>query len=166
MILLQSKGCMALTRLATGETVRCRFANKVRDLSKRDEIISQFHPLIRFIGKQLREKQEAFHQLVSVKLSASEEVGISPGTYAFFVNRWEFSGIKVEEDLSVRAVKIESDSMLTQDESWLLLNKARVEGADWLEISSVLDVESFRDALDKCIGALGRRLRIRKGAAE
>lgn len=143
-----------LTRLATGETVRCIFANKVRDLSKRDEIISQFHPLIRFIGKQLREKQEAFHQLVSVKLSKPKEVGIAPGMYAFFVNRWEFSGIKVEEDLSVRAVKIESNTMLTQDESWLLLNMARVEGTDWLEVCNVLEVESFRDALDKCIEAL------------
>ena len=143
-----------LTRLATGETVRCIFANKVRDLNKRDEIISQFHPLIRFIGRQLREKQEAFHQLVSVKLSRPKEVGIAPGMYAFFVNRWEFSGIKVEEDLSVRAVKIESNTMLTQDESWLLLNMARVEGTDWLEVCSVLEVESFRGALDKCIEAL------------
>jgi len=79
---------------------------------------------------------------------------MAPGTYAFFVNRWEFSGIKVEEELPVRIVEIQSDRLLSRDESWSLLNLARVDGADWLEVTSGLDVESFASALDRCVEAL------------
>lgn len=141
-----------LTRLATGETIRCKFANKVRDPASRDEVISQFHPLIRFVGQELREKNEAFYPLVAIRLEASGSM--APGTYAFFVNRWEFSGIKVEEELPVRIVEIQSDRLLSRDESWALLNLARVDGADWLEVTTGLDIESIASALDRCVEAL------------
>jgi hypothetical protein len=142
------------TRLATGEPVRCRFANKVRDPNSKDEIISQFHPLIRFVSQELHENDEAFYPLVSIKLSGSDESEISTGTYAFFVHRWVFSGIKVEEDLPVRVVHVESDKLLSRDESWAVLNLARVEGSDWLEAPNIIDMESFLSALDRCSESL------------
>lgn len=138
------------TRLATGENVKCRFANKVRDPKQKDETISQFHPLIRFISKQLHEKDEAYYPLVAVKLKADSATSSPPGEYAFFVHRWVFSGIKVEEDLPVRVVNIKFGNLLSRDESWKLLNIARVEGSDWLEIDKTLDMEAFVSALDNC----------------
>ena len=142
------------TRLATGEAVRCLFANKVRDPKKKVEVVSQFHPIIRFIGQQLNEMNEVFHQLVSIKVAASEQISISQGVYAFFINRWEFAGIKLEEDLPVRAVEIETGKLLDREQSWSLLNIARVQGADWLEVTSVIDMELFREAIIKCGEAL------------
>ncbi len=115
-------------------------------------MISQFHPLIRFIGQELREKNEAFYPLVAIRLEGSGDLAL--GTYAFFVNRWEFSGIKLEEELPVRIVEIQSDRLLSRDESWFLLNRARVDGSDWLEVTNELDVESFVSALDRCVEAL------------
>lgn len=140
------------THLATGEMISCKFANKVRDPAIRDEMISQFHPLIRFIGQELRDKNESFYPLVAVRLAKSAD--ISSGTYAFVVHKWEFSGIKVEEELPVRVVNMTTGKVLGRDESWSLLNLARVEGSDWLEVMNCLDIDSFANAIDQCEKAL------------
>ena len=141
-----------LTRLATGDTITCKFSSKVKGPASREEVINQFHPLIKFIGHFLREKNEAFYPLVAIRMKASEE--IFPGTYVFVVNRWEFSGIRVEEELPVRIVEIQSGRLLSKDESWSLLNLARIDGADWLEVNNELDIESFINALDRCVEVL------------
>jgi superfamily II DNA or RNA helicase len=138
------------TRLATGENTKCQFSNKVVDPKQKDETISQFHPLIRFISNQLHAKGEAYYSLVAVKLKLGLRDSIPPGKYAFFVHRWVFSGMKIEEDLPVRVVEITSGNKLSPDESWKLLNIARVEGSDWLEIDLTMDKEKLVNALDSC----------------
>ena len=143
-----------LTRLATGEKVSCEFANKVRSIGNRNEIISQFHPLIRFIAKQLKDQDEKFYPMVSVKLIGSKEIEMAPGAYAFFINRWEFSGIKTEEEIAVRVVNIETDELISSEKSQALINRARVEGTDWLEVNNALDMESLNSAMDKCSNSL------------
>lgn len=141
-----------LTNLARGEIVRCKFANKVRDPSTRSEVISQFHPLIRFISYQMNLLQESFYPLVGIKALAIEEV--RPDTYAFFVNRWDFSGLKVEEDLPVRVIRMSDGELLDRDESWMVLNLARVNGSDWSDINNTIDTNKFQESVFKCIEAL------------
>lgn len=138
------------TRLAAGETIGCLFANKVRDVRGKREVISQFHPLIRFIGDQLTTNNEAFYGLVAATISLEKAKDLSSGHFAFFISRWTFSGIRVEEELRVRAVNLATQSILTAEESWNLVNFARVEGTDWNSVSSVIDFDVFLDALYRC----------------
>jgi len=140
------------TRLATGGVVKCKFANKVRNPKSRNEIISQFHPLIRFISQKLR--GEDFYSLVSIKLNSSDTKELASGIYAFFVHRWFFRGIRTEEELPVRVIHLESDSLLGRDKSWEILNLARLRGIDWFEAPNAIDAESLVDALGRCSNAL------------
>jgi superfamily II DNA or RNA helicase len=138
------------TRLATGETLSCLFANKVRDIRGKKEVISQFHPLVRFIGHQLTAKNEAFYRLIAATVPLEKANGLAAGHYGFFVSRWSFSGVRVEEELRVRAINLETQVTLSAEESWNLVNLARVEGEDWIAVDNVIDRDAFLEALYLC----------------
>ena len=149
------------SRLASGDNVVCRFANKVRSHRQREELISQFHPFIRFISAELTERNEAFYPLVAVCLRQKRLHGIKPGFYAFSAKRWTFNGLRIEEQVHSRAVLIGSNSpLLDTDRSWELVNLARLEGQDWLSAANELDVDAIEAAFDVCDMRLDEDYRI------
>ena len=144
------------SRLAGGDVVNCHFKNKVETPNQKNEIISQFHPFIRFISSQLREMGESFYPLIAVKLdhklllNLQSLVELKPGTYAILARRWKFSGLKEEEYLRVRAMRIGSDEMLDREQSWELINLARLNGFDWLSAGNEVDVNGVSRAFGEC----------------
>jgi hypothetical protein len=142
------------TQLASGENIRCRFANKVRDLTVKEEVVSQFHPLVRFIGKQLKVKEieSPFYRQAAMRVSTGDRP--LSGVYVYRCDRWSFNGIKVEEELPVRALCLETGALLEPEESWNLLNSARINGDDWLEVDNEIDRECVKQGLKKCEEAL------------
>ncbi|GHF12523.1 hypothetical protein GCM10017044_03100 [Kordiimonas sediminis] len=151
-VFIKERRLQGQTRLATGERVSCLFANKVRDVRSRHENISQFHPLVRFISDELRNRDEAFYPLIAAEVTGSEEA--LPGTYVFYVNKWEFSGIKHDEELPVRVWSVENRKILDRDESWALVNQARVVGRDWPGVARAIEIEEVVEGLEFCGGAL------------
>ena len=147
---IKKKRLFGQTQLATGSTIHCVFSNRVKGQFEKTEPISQFHPLIRFISNELQVKSEAFFPLVAVEIFSLESDDLLLGDYAFFVSRWMFSGIKVEEELPVRAIHLQSEQMLGADESWVLLNRARVQGNDWLSAANLIDLEILKSAIEMC----------------
>jgi hypothetical protein len=142
------------TQLASAQEIRCKFANKVRDLKSRQEVISQFHPLIRFIGQELESKQieTPFYDQTALSIKSTSE--FQAGVYAFRCNRWEFSGIKTEEDLPVRLVCLETGELYDREKSWGFLNACRLDGEDWLEAESEIDRSEIKTAIGRCEAAL------------
>ena len=138
------------TNLAAGDRQKCRFINKVKDPRSREEYINQFHPLIRFISHDLRERGERFVPLVAVSLAADRVPEIVPGTYAFAMSRWSFEGLRTDEELQTRAIRLDSDTLLSADESWELVNYARLDGSDWLQAPTVLDIPALNAAIERC----------------
>jgi len=151
---IKNKRLFGQTQLATGSTIRCIFSNKVKGQFDKYETISQFHPLIRFISYDLIEKDETFYPLVAVEVDADNHEEYPPGDYAFFVSRWVFSGIKVEEELPVRVVHMQSGKAFRADDSWGILNRARVQGHDWLSASNQIDLTSLQSAIQQCDEAI------------
>jgi len=109
---IQRKKLYGQTRLATGDTIECLFTNKVQGQKKRLESISQFHPLIRFISADLQARNEAFYPLVAIQITSRDLNRLKAGIYAFFVNRWSFSGLKTDKELPVRAIHMQSNTLL------------------------------------------------------
>lgn len=143
------------TRLATGDRLLCRFENKLRVPSTKEETISQFHPLIRFISEDLRVRDEAYYPLVAVQIGGEQHREQSQsGVYAFAVRRWSFSGLKQEEQIQARAIHLENETALDADASLELLNLARVTGIDWLGADNEVDPGAVEAGLDLCMGLL------------
>lgn len=150
---IKNKKLSGQTWLATGESLDCVFANKVRDVRyvrPKTEVISQFHPLIRFIGHDLVVKNEAFHRLVAATVSSENMENLTAGRYAFFVQRWGFKGIKTEEELRVRAMNLDTNEMLSAENSWNLMHSVRANGADWGAVKNTVDRDLLREALHRC----------------
>ena len=138
------------TKLATRDKRRCEFLNKVKRNAGTVEVINQFHPLIRFIGYDLRLRDEAFYPLIAVKLNTNDTGDIAAGVYAFVARKWEFSGVRVEEELVSSAIDAQNKSLLSLEQSLRLINDARLYGSDWLEIQNDLTDERSKQLLDLC----------------
>lgn len=153
---LRSRRQIGLSRLASGDQVRCRFVNKVDRPTPKYESISQFHPLLRFIGKEIVEDTSQDPALVCLRLSIGVKMqrAIAPGTYGFVVQRWVFDGFRVEELLQARVVDIKSLAVLAEDESLDLVNSARIGGKNWLEAANVLDADRAVAAMEEAEFAL------------
>lgn len=142
------------TRLATGDTLSCVFRNKLEPLKSREEVISQFHPLVRFISKYLRDRDEAFYPLISVKLPFCQEAKANHGIFAFAVRRWSFSGLKQDEEIRARAISISDGQELESDYALSLINKARFSGQDWPEAKRTVPPLELEQGIVHCMDRL------------
>lgn len=140
------------SQLAGGTAINCRFENKVRKPGRREESISQFHPLIRFISEKLEEQKKNFYPLVAVRLNHRLSSAPTLGIFAFSVKRWTFSGLKTDEHMRARAIMLDSNDLLGPDQSLGLINLARSEGDDWLSVRNELDghLDTVKNAFITC----------------
>lgn len=152
---IRRKKLFGQTRLAAGTEVECLFLNKVRRPGERMELISQFHPLVRFISEDLHARNEGAYPLVALTLD-HQQAGVQKGVYAFVVNRWSFVGIRTEEEIRARVVRLDDQTLLEPDESWDLINRARLEGADWLSVGAQVATGLLENMIDLCDGQLRR----------
>lgn len=142
------------TKLATRDKRICQFVNKVKRKTGGIEVINQFHPLIRFIGHDLRARNEAFYPLIAVSVSIENTRGIDKGIYAFVAKKWEFSGVRIEEELVAHAVNVKDNSILEMEQSLSLINVARLYGDDWLEVDNDLATGDPKILLELCEDAI------------
>ena len=102
------------TRLVrnTVSKVRCRFENTaVPDRQGREEVISQFHPLVRFVAAGLEAPEEQCRPAVAVRLTAQDlDLDLAPGRYAFSVQRWSVQGLRDMERLYYAAAPVGAGS--------------------------------------------------------
>jgi len=153
-----------LTALASGNIVECRFINKIRGMHQRQESINQLHPFVRFISKHLKEMGQAFYPLVAVKLDSSSLPSLKDGIYAFSVKKWTFTGIRTEEVIHARVVNIGGSDMRVMDpeQSWELVNAARVNGEEWYAVKNEIDTDYIESAFDACDMKIGSDYAIKK----
>jgi SNF2 family DNA or RNA helicase len=143
------KGMIGQTILGNGMPRQCRFRNNLTSASSKAwECIHQFHPLIRFISHQLKELDEAFFPLVSVRLPAQATEKVPPGDYMFALRRWTFSGVHEEEWLQSAVCELSERVPLPDEQAESLINLARVQGTDWIEAPQLVLPEVASACLD------------------
>jgi len=158
---LRAEGLLGKTLLSTGGVRTCRFLNRISEVPRRgEEIIHQFHPLIRYITKDLRARSEHFYPLVGVRIPSTDRPEETiPGRYAFFTRAWVFHGVREEEVLAVGAVGLESEAVLDEDAADRLLQAARVKGIDWPAAAAEIDSRALVEKLEAMEGVLDERYR-------
>ena len=137
--------------------VRCRFdRNVAADGGAGVEVINHFHPLVRFVSAQIDQATGGQHPAVALTVSASRlKTGVSPGVYVFSVQRWSIEGIQSQEKLDYRAIPLQGEKGLLQDE-WAedLVVTAATEGRTWMGASSTVDwTEAGEWAWNRCLSA-------------
>lgn len=157
-ILLETKAKLDLdtflgrTRLAketkltrpTSSPVRCRFQNKVSgNQNERAEIISQFHPLVRFVSAKINEGDQKLRPAVAIQIPCEKiPAAFCRGTFVVAGSLWSVSGVQSSERLVFMGENIAASSAtLSETESEQLMVCAAMEGHDWLEARTSVDVE-------------------------
>ncbi len=149
---LQRRRMEGGSRLGRGVPVKCRFHNLVTAKVPGVEVINQFHPIVHFINEELEREKKGCFPLVALRLvkpPALREARFAPGVYAFFLDRWSFAGIKTEEALRARAVRIEDGLEIDASDAFDLVNAARLHGADWEGAGAELDLARAREAIER-----------------
>ncbi len=152
---LRTQKLYGQTRLAISgsKPIRCHFLNKVSSAHGREpEIVSQFHPLIRFISKRIKEVEGKYYPVVCAQIDKSELSNISAGIYTFHVERWSIQGVREKEQLYFSVATIESGSeRLTYEDAEILVTTTALRGNDWLAASNEVDAELAQASLNECI---------------
>jgi hypothetical protein len=156
---IQKRRLYGRTNLVSGDRTQCKFVNKVTGAGGRVEFISQFHPLIRFIGHELRDRNESFVPLVALRLPGERAQNLRPGSYAFSISRWSFEGLRMEEELKASALETGTATPLDSDASFQLINMAKLYGEDWLAARQEVERSAIAEGINLCEEALDREFR-------
>ena len=154
---LAANGLTGKTALANPDPmpVRCIFENKmVGSAIRRTEVLSQIHPLTRFVGAMLAAKGSGHAPPIAVRIQSTDvPAGTKPGSYVFLIQRWSVGGIQEKELLFSTCVRLHArNERLSDSQAEQLLLVAAHRGIDWLEASSHVDLAAASHAVtDQCI---------------
>jgi hypothetical protein len=131
----------------------------VTSSDRRVETIGQVHPLISFVTNNLRSEEHGKGASVSAaQVHALGVPGVEPGTYAFAVQRWSFSGQRDVERLMYEATRLaEDECCMNGDTAERLVNGVSLYGTEWLNAAGEVDGAAAHRAVHACVERLEQR---------
>ena len=157
---LQDEGLLGKTALDRGRTIRVRFLNRISEQYRySEEVLHQFHPLVRFITHDLQQRDEHFYRLAAVEVRGTQGDEFQRGDYAFYVRSWVFKGVREEEVLSVAAFRLDDGTLLGEEASEVLLQRARLSGVDWVGATNEVEPASVVQRFEQAEEVLNQRYR-------
>lgn len=129
--------------------VRCRFENRLRvPKGRHQDVINQFHPLVRFVAHTAEERQLVQSPAVAVRLAHDRLEGlVAVGDYRFVVTRWKFEAIRAEERLWFGVEGCETGERLSEEDAERVVTAAAEWGDDWPKAGAEIDATSLAEAL-------------------
>lgn len=160
---VRQKRLTGQTRLDQSVTapVTCRFENRVLAVGHSGkEIVSQFHPLVRFISERISDTAAQLRPAVSVEITTRDtEPAFEPGIYVLAVSLWSVQGLRDVEKLVHEAVFLDQPEMLLgEDDAERLAIACALRGKRWLEAKNVCDLSYAHEvANERLFGTLETR---------
>ena len=132
-----------LTRNLSGP-VRCRFENRIAGVDDaRIEVITQFHPLVRFVSNCINEREEQLRPALSVALRADQVEGklFARGLYVLALARWSVTGLQsIEKLVFAGACLGDGFEVLDRPDAERLATACAQHGTDWFEARNAVDL--------------------------
>lgn len=153
----------ANSRLLTsfGRAIRCRFSNRIVASEHTGyETISHLHPLVQFIATETENRGLVLRPAVAVRLDSGKiSERIKSGIYLLLVMTWYVQGILISEKLGFAAMPLDSaGEVLSDEDAEALVLRAAMDGTDWPEWRSAIDLDLASEAAnDRLYEVLYRR---------
>lgn len=142
-------------RLNSTKPVICRFENRtISDRGDAVELISQFHPLVRFVSAAITDREEQLSPAVSVKLrhSAAYRLELMPDDYILAAARWSVGGLQSSEKLVFAAARLnDPETPIDADQAERLANAATQAGVDWYDGPRAVDLRAATRIADQVL---------------
>jgi hypothetical protein len=144
---------LTTTRLtsSTSRPICCRFDNRSSNSAfSKVELISQFHPLVRFVSQRISERDRQLTPAVAVVIESYDgEIDFAIGDYLVAVSRWIVEGIQTKERLAFSGYSLNKGCLLDEESSERLLMIAASKGNDWYEARSRTDLPELSKIADQ-----------------
>jgi superfamily II DNA or RNA helicase len=140
------------TAILSTQPLRLLFENRVGSCQRGLERVAQDHPLVRFIGEQLRVSGGGvgYLSVSAVELHANSTGNVQPGIYVYAVSRWTLSGSRDMERLEYAVYMVGNGALLRGEDAERLVNIAAMEGSDWLGAVNMVDHQIAAQVFDNC----------------
>ena len=158
---IQAQRLQGRTTLQAGSPLLLRFDNRKSKVPSGVEIVGQDHPLVRFVGEQLRQAggELNYHPVAALELHQTHLPKFQRGAYVYVVMRWSVSGSREIERLEYMARSLDRDRLLDGDQAEQLVNMAALKGSDWLGAADQVDSDRAAALQDECRTELDERFR-------
>lgn len=154
---LRERRLGSVTALArAGPAVRCRFENRLRAAARAgEEIVSQLHPLIRFVAREAEARNTVVRPALAARLTITDpSLDVPLGDYRFAVSRWAFEALRPSEQLWFGVEQLHGQHVLSDDDAERLVMAVAEHGVEWPAAVDEMDLEDAAKALE---GSLGER---------
>jgi superfamily II DNA or RNA helicase len=140
------------TRILATQPPRLLFENKLGSNKLGVERVTQDHPLVRFVGEQLRTSGKGvnYFPVSAVELHAHSIGTAPPGIYMYAVSRWTLSGSRDLERLEYALYGIENGRRLRGEDAERLVNVAAMEGSNWLGAANTVNHSIAAEFFAQC----------------
>lgn len=139
---VRRSGLATNTRLLRGSgSVKCQFGHATASgRSRRYEVITQTHPLTRFVADRLQQEDSPKLRPAVAARIAADVSPLQPGTYVLAIMKWSLGGVLEIERLGFAGINAETGEVLAADEAEALAIRASTEGKYWSEASMEADL--------------------------
>ena len=158
---IQAQRLQGRTTLLSSSPLLMRFDNRKGKAPPSVEIVSQDHPLVRFVGEQLRlaGSELSYHPVAALELLQIHLPKFQRGAYVYVVMRWSVSGSREIERLEYIVRSLDHDKLLDGNQAEQLVNTAALKGDDWLGAADQIDPDRAATLQDECRTELDERFR-------
>ena len=148
---LSEKRLERRTRLhQLGKPILCLFdPREVETFGLSDELIEPTHPLIQWIRANYEKDERQIHPVAAIQLDA-KTAQIPSGDYAFSAHRWSFNGLRKDQMLAFRAVKVPEFHHLDGQESERLITVAAKHGNSFPNAANVIEIRDIVSGVSLC----------------
>ena len=142
------------TRLWATQVV-CFFNPKVKDkMGKGYELIEPTHPLLQWIRSRYETGEQSLHAVSAIHID-SDSIELPVGVYTFLAQRWTFSGLRTESQITYRISCCRSGDVMSARVSEQSLMRAIHFGNS--QPNAINLIEDFDDILNqskRCVSAI------------
>lgn len=148
---LQQHYLQGKTALLSTNPPKLVFENLLGKTEAGIERVTQDHPLIRFISNQMLSHGSGgtYFPVSAIRIRLSDP-RYQPGAYVYALARWTLSGSRDVERLEYFVKRLNDGATLEGDLAELLVNKAALEGDDWLAASGEVNLVKAATMQDEC----------------
>ena len=130
---------------------RCRFDDRVKVAKKPgEEIVNQFHPLVRFAVQQAESSGAIRYPAVAARLLLTRlPMPVPSGDYWVAVTRWTFEALRVSEQLWFAVKHADTGATLSDDDAERFVMAVAESGDDWNLSPEDVDIGAAAAAIEQ-----------------
>lgn len=152
---LQERRSATVTSLTRNDPtpVRCRFDSRIKAAVRPgEELINQFHPLVRFVAQTAESKGKNVLPAVAARVPAAlSPAGVASGDYLIAVTRWTFEALRISEQLWYGVVKNGGDAALSDEDAERFVTALAEHGEDWACAATDVDIDTAARQIEQSL---------------